>query len=79
MAHTTEIVEFKKISNGQFSYLIRCCGDQSTDHWHTLGVNVADRIASLQVAREYVAAQHEKSLEITNEAATLAGQTVTHD
>lgn len=67
MAHTTEIAEFKKLNNGQVAALIRCCGSASTDHWHTMAVSVAadpiQRAVSLSIARDFVAAQHEASLQ----------------
>lgn len=66
MAHTTEIVEYKKLSNGLVAALIRCCGNASTDHWHTMAVQIASdpvaRKASLDPKREFVAAQHEHAL-----------------
>lgn len=71
MPHTTEIVEYKKLSNGQFSVLIRCCGNSSTDHWHTMAF-VADPIQreqNLNAEREKVAMEHEAA--ITGEAAAL--------
>jgi hypothetical protein len=65
LSHTTEIVEYKKISNGQVSCLIRCCGNASTDHWHTMAVSVASdpvaRAASLAPQRDFVANQHEQA------------------
>lgn len=65
--HTTEIVEFKKLSSGQMSALIRCCGNASTDHWHTMAVEVAgdptSRKASLGEARETIAIQHEAAIQ----------------
>lgn len=67
MAHTTEIVEYKKIANGLVSALIRCCGSASTDHWHTMAVSVAadpvTRAASLAPQRDFVAAQHEAAIQ----------------
>jgi len=64
--HATEIVEVKKLSNGQVAAKIRCCGDASTDHWHTMAVQVASdldsRKASLDPIRQFVAEQHEHAI-----------------
>jgi hypothetical protein len=66
MPHSTEIVEVKKLSNGQVAAKIRCCGDASTDHWHTMAVQVASdpetRKASLDPQRQFVAEQHEHAI-----------------
>jgi len=69
--HTTEIVEAKKLSNGLVAAKIRCCGDASTDHWHTMAVQVASdpdaRKASLDPQRQFVADQHEAALRAADE------------
>lgn len=66
MPHATEIVEVKKLSNGQVAAKIRCCGDASTDHWHTMAVQVASdpdsRKASIDPVRQFVADQHEHAI-----------------
>lgn len=66
MPHTTEIVEYKKLSNGLVAALIRCCGNASTDHWHTMAVSVAadpvTRKASIEPKREFVSQQHEQAI-----------------
>jgi hypothetical protein len=84
MSHSTEIVEVKKLSNGQISALIRCCGNASTDHWVTMAVEVAadseERKAYLESERQKVADQHEASHKATdgliNEVSALP---VTHE
>ncbi len=67
MSHTTEIVEYKKVANGLVAALIRCCGNASTDHWHTMAVSVAadpvTRAASIAPQRDFVAAQHEQAIQ----------------
>ena len=36
--HASKLIGRKKLTDGQFAVLIRCCGDQTTDSWHTLSV-----------------------------------------
>jgi hypothetical protein len=38
MIHVTEIVEAIELSDEQVSYLIRCCGDPTTDSRHIVSV-----------------------------------------
>lgn len=61
--HQTEIVAFKKLSNGQFSLCLRCCGNPSTDSWHTVAASVMaspkKRKESIKFAKERVAKEHE--------------------
>lgn len=56
MSHETKILDYKKLSNGQFSVLIQCCGDHAS--WHTMAatVDVEDFVSK---ARARVAAEHE--------------------
>lgn len=65
--HTTEIVYFQKLSNGQFLAVIRCCGNASTDSPHVMAAEVvADdekRFASIGKARQDCAELHEKALQ----------------
>lgn len=67
MSHTTEIIEYRKVSNGQVAARIRCCGNASTDHWHTMAVSVASdpaaRAASLGQQRDFVATQHDQAIQ----------------
>lgn len=78
MAHTTEIVSYKKLSNGQFALLFRCCNNPSTDYWHTLD-NGADRTASIADAHKRCADEHAKAVTASDDAIALMGQTVTHE
>lgn len=36
MKHTPKVMEKRKQSDGSIAFLIRCCGDPSTDHWHAI-------------------------------------------
>jgi hypothetical protein len=38
MTHTPEVLETKEINDEQVAYRIRCCGDVTTDSWHTISV-----------------------------------------
>jgi len=75
MAHTTEIVKYEKLSNGQFAVTIRCCANPATDHAHTVAAELAGDgnklAASLSAAREFCAAQHENA---EKAAAALLGE-----
>lgn len=63
MTHTTEIINFHKLSSGQFLAMVRCCNNPSTDWPHVMAAEVlADdekKIASIKNAREKCAALHE--------------------
>lgn len=81
MTHLTEIVGYKKLSDEQFSVLIRCCGNASTDHWHTMTF-VADqsqREINLNLERDKVAARHQAAVEGEGVAIALMGHTQDHD
>lgn len=60
--HTTEVVITQKLNNGQIAFCIRCCGDPSTDHWHTMAASVAgdpeQRKASVDAQHDFCARQH---------------------
>lgn len=62
MAHVTEVVATQKLNNGQIAFCIRCCGNPSTDHWHTMPASVAadpdERKESLDVQHDFCAQQH---------------------
>lgn len=81
MTHTTEVVEYKKLSNGQFAVIIRCCGNASTDWSHTMAAEVASdstrRTASLDTARGACSALHQHALDA--EAALLSEMGATQD
>jgi hypothetical protein len=38
MSHTIEIIDTKELSDEHVAYLFRCCGDPTTDSWHTISV-----------------------------------------
>jgi len=35
MAHKAEIVDRKVVQGGVIAILVRCCGDEASDSWHT--------------------------------------------
>ena len=78
MSHQTEIVGYKKINNGQFAVCIRCCGNASTDSWHTMAANVmADpkkRKDSIKAARARTAKAHGDALKAEEAAIELMGK-----
>lgn len=67
MSHSTEVVRYEKKSNGQFAVTIRCCGNASTDHPHTMAAEVAAdperRRKSMDEQREFCAQQHQHALD----------------
>jgi hypothetical protein len=78
MTHTTEIVEWKQVNDGQFSVMVRCCGDASTDSWHTMAANVvtddARRQESINAHLAFVSGNHEAALRAAVKLADLVGQ-----
>lgn len=81
MTHTTEVVKYEKLSNGQYSYCIRCCGNASTDSWNTLDVTSpeTDRAQAMQAAHARVAQEHQASIDAQAEVAIQMGATETHN
>jgi hypothetical protein len=78
MRHQTEIVQYKKLSNGQFSFCVRCCGDASTDSWQTMAAGVIavkkQRDASIKEQRVRVSEEHEKALKAEAAALEVMGK-----
>lgn len=78
MKHLAEIVAYNKLSNGQFSFCLRCCGNASTDSWHTLDSavlsNPKKKKASMAAAAERVAKEHEAAKKAEEAAVELMGQ-----
>ena len=78
MNHQTEIVGYKKINNGQFAVCLRCCGNPSTDSWHTMAAAVMAspkaRKESIKNARARVAKEHEDALKAEEAAIELMGK-----
>lgn len=79
--HTTEIIKYEKLSNGQFAVIIRCCGNAGTDHPHTLPVSQSaeERAKSIADQRALVAKQHEDSIQAEAHAMSLIGSVETHE
>lgn len=90
MAHNTELVAWKKLSNGQHAVCIRCCGDEGTDHWHGMNLMATDangilqpvdptqRDANLAEMHKFVAAQHEEMQKTAQQFLDKAGQVIQH-
>lgn len=38
MTHAAKQIHIKELSDGAIAVHMRCCGDESTDQWHTLYV-----------------------------------------
>lgn len=78
--HTTEIIDFKKLSDSEFAVLIKCCDDHL--HWHTMHSSVVNdetkQIASLQWARNIAAENHEAAIQAEAKIKTLIGSKVDH-
>lgn len=78
MNHTTEIVGYEKLSNGQFAVYIRCCGNASTEYRHTMAGSVMaspqKRKASIKGARLRAVEEHENSLKAEAAAVELMGE-----
>ena len=77
MKHLTEIIEYKKLSNGQFAFCVRCCGNASTDNWQTMAASVMavkkQRDALIKKLRVRVSEEHELALKA--EAAPISTAT----
>ena len=78
MSHTTELVGYKKLSNGQFAVCIRCCGNPASDSWHAMAASVMavkkQRDASIKKQRVRVSEEHENSLKAEAAAVELMGK-----
>lgn len=79
--HTTEIIRYEKLSNGQFAVIIRCCGNAGTDHAHTMAVSQSaeDRAKSIAGARAAVAKQHEDAIQAEMHVIGMLGSIETHE
>jgi hypothetical protein len=82
MPHTTEIVRWEKKGNAIVEYVIRCCGNASTDWAHPMAVSVASdpdkKKSSLDEARQKCAALHEQAQQAELAALDDVGTTVEH-
>ena len=83
MTHTTEIVGYKKLSNGQMNVVIRCCGDPSTDWNHTMAAEVLatpeKRSKSIDAARQLAVKAHQERVDAEAAAVSLMGESVDHE
>lgn len=82
MAHSTEIVEYKKLNDENVAFLIRCCGNASTDHWHGMHISVAAdatrRKESLDRERQSTADRHELAIKSEEGALDHIGDVQDH-
>lgn len=78
MTHSSEIVAYKKLSNGQFSFCVRCCDNPSTDSWHTVSGDIMatpkKRKESISGAMMKVAKEHEAAIKAEEAAVEVMGQ-----
>lgn len=82
MAHTTEIVAYKKLSDGQFAVCVRCCDDTDHDSWHTVDATTLldpeKYAASLDAHRDKVATGHAVAVQAEEIAKRLVGEKKSH-
>lgn len=62
MKHDPGVVEVKEINDEQVAYRIRCCGEASTDSWHTMSVH-EDHADLLNAAKARVQKTHEAKMQ----------------
>ena len=48
MSHTATIQEVKQLGDGAVSVRIRCCGDATTDSWHTMYLASSTQQANIE-------------------------------
>jgi hypothetical protein len=81
MKHVTEVSAYNKLSGGQMSLTLRCCG--TFEFRHTMAAAaLADptkRKASVERARELAAQAHQAALDAEEAALDLMGETREHD
>lgn len=62
--HTVKMVEQKEQNDQYVSFLYRCCGDESTDTWHTVALALPE--AELEEVtkgfKTKIASQHEHKI-----------------
>ena len=82
MPHITDIVKYEKLSNGQVSIVVRCCGNAHTDYSHVMAVEVAANSetlkASINGARERCAVLHQQAQDSETNMMEHLGQQVQH-
>ena len=80
MSHTTEVIGYRKISNGQFAIDITCCGVHK--HTHTViaeAVSTPDkRDSSIEFARNLAAQNHEQAQQAEKHLLEAVGSTKEH-
>lgn len=83
MKHETEIVAYRKVSNGKFAVCIRCCGNAGTDSWHTMASKVLAspkaRKESIKNARARVAKEHEDAFKAEEASIELMSTKEEHE
>lgn len=74
MAHEAKQVHLKDVGDGAIAVLMRCCGDSSTDQWHTLYVRadtpdqeIQDWLASVKLSCEQQHASRDRARAILSQ------------
>lgn len=82
MSHITELIEYKQVADELHAVLIRCCGDTSTDSWHTMHSSVVNderaRLDSMLKAHIRVATSHKAAQIAATSLIGMKGNTVEH-
>lgn len=77
MSHTVHILEFKKLSDGQFAIKTCCCGNEQHVSWHTMDASVliddAKREASITEHCAMMAQHHAAAVTAEAHLEKLAG------
>lgn len=80
MAHTTEIIEYRKLSDCEFAVCIKCCDDHL--HWHTMHSSVVNDdgklSGSLELARGLAAENHEAAIQAEVKIKSMIGAKAQH-
>lgn len=82
MGHKTKLLEYRKLSDGQFSVLIQCCDDAAHTSWHTMHASVAAddeaRTASIGAHRARIAELHAHALHAEAAIQKHIGEEIEH-
>lgn len=82
MNHKTKILEYRKLSDGQFAVKIQCCDDEQHASWHTMHASVASddesRLVSIGNHRQRVADLHDHALKAEAAIKQHIGEEIEH-
>jgi hypothetical protein len=83
MPHDTKIVEYKKLSDGQFAVSVSCCDEPAQISWLTVDASIVIDPVKFQAALdghiERVVLAHEGALQADTTLAGLVGTIITTD